>query len=160
MDFKIRESCREDSSIFLELIKELAVYEKLLHEVEADADQLSKSLFAENSPAFCVLAEGADGVMGFALYFFNYSTFLGKKGLYLEDLFVKPQFRGNGVGKALLKHLAKIAVDRECGRMEWSVLKWNEPAIGFYKALGAYPMDEWDTYRLTGEALVKASEYV
>ncbi len=159
MDFKIRESCREDSSILLELIKELAVYEKLLHEVEADADQLSKSLFAENSPAFCVLAEGADGVMGFALYFFNYSTFLGKKGLYLEDLFVKPQFRGNGIGKALLKRLAQIAVDRDCGRMEWSVLKWNEPAIGFYKSLGAVPMDEWDTYRLTGEALVKASEY-
>jgi GNAT superfamily N-acetyltransferase len=152
----IRSATPADLPTILGLIGALADYEKLSGEVVATEAQLGRSLFpaAGTAPdAYCVIAE-ADGVAaGFALYFFNYSTFLARPGLYLEDLFVRPEFRGRGLGKALLLHLAKLANARGCGRMEWSVLDWNQPAIDFYEALGAKRMKEWQICRLTGESL-------
>jgi GNAT superfamily N-acetyltransferase len=147
-----------DVPVILDLIRALADYEKLTAEVTATAAQLQESLFpadpaAAGPSAYCVLAE-ADGVAaGFALYFFNYSTFLARPGLYLEDLFVRPEFRGRGLGKALLLHLARLANQRGCGRMEWAVLDWNQPAIDFYESLGARRMKEWQICRLTGDSL-------
>ena len=147
----------EHVPVIFEMIQGLAEYEKLAHMVSATEEGLRKSLFGDR-PAAEVLLARADGVWaGFCLFFQNYSTFLGKPGLYLEDLFVKPEFRGQGIGFVLLQELAKSAVARECGRVEWSVLDWNEPSIEFYKKLGAVPMDEWTTYRLTGEALLRLS---
>jgi GNAT superfamily N-acetyltransferase len=151
----IRPATHADVPLILEFIRALADYEKLPHEVEATEDQLRATLFPDkgNSVAYCVLAFDGATPAGFALYFFNYSTWLARPGLYLEDLFVKPDLRGKGVGKALLLHLAKIANARGCGRMEWSVLDWNQPAIDFYEALGARRMKEWQICRLTGAAL-------
>ncbi len=147
----------EHVPVIFEMIQGLAEYEKLAHMVSATEEGLRKTLFGDR-PAAEVLLARADGVWaGFCLFFQNYSTFLGKPGLYLEDLFVKPEFRGQGIGFVLLQELAKSAVARECGRVEWSVLDWNEPSIEFYKKLGAVPMDEWTTYRLTGEALLRLS---
>lgn len=135
------------------LIRELAEYEELLHEVQADPEALNDHLFGPH-PVAEVLMGCVDGeVAGFALYFTNYSTFLTRPGIYLEDLFVRPAHRGVGLGKALLKRLAAIAVERGCGRFEWSVLDWNQPSIDFYVAHGARPMDGWTTYRVTGPAL-------
>lgn len=142
-----------DVPVILALIKSLADYEKLSDAVTVDEAKLRDSLFGPRPAAEVVIARvGADAV-GFAVWFHNYSTFLGQRGLYLEDLFVVPEWRARGVGRALLTHLARIAVARGCGRMEWSVLDWNEPALGFYRRIGATPMDEWTVQRLTGDAL-------
>ncbi len=155
MSATIRPATPADVPLILEFIRGLAAYEKLLHEVEADEAQLARTLFPANGApaAHCVLAFVDETPAGFALYFFNYSTFLARPGLYLEDLFVKLEFRGHGLGKALLLHLAKTANARGCGRMEWAVLDWNQPAIDFYQSLGAAPQSEWTVYRLTGATL-------
>ncbi len=137
------------------LIKALAEYERLSHEVAGTEEQLREHLFGERRFAEVFLAEVDGRTVGFALFFHNYSTFLARPGIYLEDLFVLPEERGRGYGKALLSCLARIAVERGCGRLEWSVLDWNEPSINFYKALGAVAMDEWTVYRVTGDALTR-----
>lgn len=142
----------------LRFIRELAIYEKLEHEVIVTAQDLEKNLFGENPHAEVIFIERAGVKVGFALYFINFSTFLGLPGIYLEDLFVLPQERGHGFGKRLLAHIAKIAVDRGYGRFEWSVLDWNIPAIEFYRSIGAKPMSEWTVQRLTGDSLKKLSE--
>jgi GNAT superfamily N-acetyltransferase len=151
----IRPATRGDIPLILAFIRALAEYEKLAHEVEATEEKLRATLFPENgtSVAHCVLAFNRAAPAGFALFFYNYSTWLARPGLYLEDLFVKPELRGKGIGKALLLHLAKLANAQGCGRMEWSVLDWNQPAIDFYEALGARRMKEWQICRLTGAAL-------
>jgi len=146
----IREVNETDIPMVLSLIKELAVYEKMEDQVIADEDALRQHLFEKQS-CYCVLAFEENQAVGFALYFFNYSTFVGKRGLYLEDLYVKPDYRGKGYGKQLLMHLVKVAQQQNCGRMEWSVLNWNKPAIDFYENLGALPMNEWTVYRLRQE---------
>jgi GNAT superfamily N-acetyltransferase len=151
--FRIEPARERDVALILRLIKGLADYEKLAHEVRATEDGLRATLFGPHPAAEVVIAYAADEPVGFALFFHNYSTFLGKRGLYLEDLFVVPEWRGRGAGRALLAHLAKIAAERDCGRFEWSVLDWNEPAITFYKSLGAKPMDEWTIFRVTGDTL-------
>jgi GNAT superfamily N-acetyltransferase len=157
MSCTIRAATRDDIPTILACIRALADYERLAHEVVASEEQLARTLFpADSAPvAHCVLAFADGAPAGFALYFFNYSTFLARPGLYLEDLFVKPEYRAQGIGKALLLHLAKIANARGCGRMEWSVLDWNQPAIDFYRSLGAVPMSEWTVFRLTGDALAQ-----
>jgi GNAT superfamily N-acetyltransferase len=152
----IRSATPADLATILGLIRALADYEKLSGEVVATEAMLGHSLFPTDGSApdaYCVIAEAEGVAAGFALYFFNYSTFLARPGLYLEDLFVRPEFRGRGLGKALLLHLAKLANARGCGRMEWSVLDWNQPAIEFYESLGAKRMKEWQICRLTGESL-------
>ncbi|GGK03660.1 GNAT family N-acetyltransferase [Pseudomonas matsuisoli] len=158
MSFKIRPATHEDATLILRFITELAIYEKAEHEVKTDAEGIRRSLFAPESTAYALIAEDDGQPVGFAVYFFNYSTWLGCNGLYLEDLYVSPATRGKGFGKALLKYLARIAVSKGCGRMEWSVLDWNTPAIDFYRAVGAKPQDEWTTFRLTGDALIAAAE--
>ena len=142
-----------DVPVIARLIRGLAAYEKLENEVVMTEELLSQHLFGERAYAETVLAEEDGEAAGFALFFHNFSTFLGRPGIYLEDLFVLPERRGKGIGKALLVHLARLAVERGCGRLEWSVLDWNRPAIGFYESLGARPNDEWTVYRLTGDAL-------
>lgn len=150
----IRSATHHDVPVILEFIKALAEYEKLTHEVVATEESLRATLFGDKAFAEVVIGYDASGVpAGFALFFHNYSTFLAKPGIYLEDLFVKPEFRGKGYGKSLLIYLARLAEERNCGRLEWSVLDWNTPAIDFYKSLGAKPMDEWTMFRVTGEAL-------
>jgi GNAT superfamily N-acetyltransferase len=151
--FTLREARREDVPAIVGLIEELALYERQPEDCHADPRLLEEHLFGPKPFAEAIVAEAAGEVIGFALFFHNYSTWLTRPGLYLEDLYVKPGRRGMGAGKALLVELARIAAARGCGRMEWSVLTWNEPAIGFYRALGAVPMDDWRTYRLTGDAL-------
>ncbi len=151
-DFRIRFAEKKDVPLILKFIKELAAYEKMLDEVTATEADLAKYLF-ERKNAEVILGEYQDQPVAFALFFHNFSTFLGKPGIYLEDLYVKPEMRGKGIGKAMLSFLAGLAVDRDCGRLEWSCLDWNEPSIGFYKHLGARPMDEWTVYRLQGESL-------
>lgn len=142
-----------DVPTILYLIQSLAEYEKLSHEVVATEDSLRTALFGETPGAECLIAREDGEPVGFALYFHNFSTFLSRRGLYLEDLFIEPAHRGKGYGKALLQQLAQIAVARGCGRLEWSVLDWNAPAIGFYESLGAKLMSDWRIFRLTGEAL-------
>ena len=142
-----------DVGVILRLITALAEYEKLSHEVVATEASIRDTFFGGGRNAEAILAHAGEQPVGFAVWFHNYSTFLGRPGLYLEDLFVLPEWRGRGVGRALLRHLARIAVERGCGRMEWAVLDWNDPAIGFYRSLGARAMDEWTVYRLTGDAL-------
>ncbi|MEO7362981.1 MAG: GNAT family N-acetyltransferase [Gemmatimonadaceae bacterium] len=149
----IRSATRADVPLILKFIRGLADYEKLAHECEATEAQLEKTLFGERPSAEVVIAYRNHEAAGFALFFHNYSTFLAKPGLYLEDLFVEPSARGHGVGRALLAHLAQLAVQRDCGRFEWSVLDWNADAIRFYESLGARPMNDWTIYRVTGEAL-------
>jgi len=146
-----------DVPLVLGFIKALAEYERLADSVVATEDGLRATLFGKRPYAECVIARWQGEPAGFALFFHNYSTFLGRPGVYLEDLFVKPEFRGKGVGRALLQYLAKIALERNCGRLEWSVLDWNTPAIGFYKSLGAEPMEDWTIFRLKGEALTRQS---
>ncbi|HUN70907.1 MAG TPA: GNAT family N-acetyltransferase [Steroidobacteraceae bacterium] len=149
----IRPAGRDDVPVVLEFIRDLARYERLEHEVSATEAQLRAALFGERRYAEVVFAcRGAEPV-GFALYFHNFSTFKGRPGIYLEDLFVRPEARGRGIGKQLLAYLAHTAVERGCARLEWAVLDWNEPSIGFYRSLGAVPMNEWTVFRLTGEAL-------
>lgn len=150
---RIVPATRNDIPLILALIRELAEYERLSHEVDATEDLLSETLFGKRPYAEVILAYYDGQPVGYALFFHSYSTFLGRPGLYLEDLFVRPALRGKGIGKALLATLAGIAVKRKCGRLEWAVLNWNEPAIGFYKSLGAKPMDTWTVYRLTGDSL-------
>ena len=150
---RIERATERDVPLILELINGLAVYEKLAHEVTATEAGLRETLFGVRPAADVILAYAGDKPAGFALFFPNYSTFLGKPGLYLEDLFVRPEYRGQGLGLALMKRLAQIAVERGCGRFEWSVLDWNEPAIGFYESLGAKLMDGWSIVRVNGEAL-------
>jgi GNAT superfamily N-acetyltransferase len=151
--FTLRSAVPGDVPVIVSLVRDLAAYEKQPEDCHADPRLLESHLFGETRFAEVVLAEAGGETAGFALFFHNYSTWLTLPGLYLEDLFVKPAFRGLGIGEALLSHLARLAVSRGCGRMEWSVLTWNEPAIGFYKRLGAVPMDGWQVYRLAGDAL-------
>jgi GNAT superfamily N-acetyltransferase len=151
----VRSATPADVPVILALIRELAVYEKLEHLVGAKEEDLHAALFAERAVIEALIASLDDEPVGFALFFPNFSTFLGKPGLYLEDLYVRPEARGAGLGRMLLEHLAGLAVDRGWGRMEWSVLDWNQPAIEFYKKMGATPMDEWTTFRVTGGALRK-----
>lgn len=148
---KIRKAEKKDIPIILQLIKELAEYEKLLHQVQTTEDDLLKVLFAENSFVEILLAEFDGVIAGQALFFYNFSTFVGKPGLYLEDLYVKPEFRSKGIGKALLMEVIKTARKRNCGRVEWVVLDWNKPAIDFYKNIGAIQLDEWTIFRLTSD---------
>jgi len=150
---KIRNATKDDIPLILQLIKEIAEYEKLLHEVLATESIIFESLFGKEKSAEVVIGEFENNVVGYALFFHNFSTFLGKKGLYLEDLFVRPEHRGKGFGKKLLLHLVQIAKERKCGRMEWSVLNWNTPAIEFYESLGAKPMSGWTVYRLDEAAI-------
>jgi GNAT superfamily N-acetyltransferase len=153
--FEIRPARLEDVPIILELIRDLATYERAPNEVTATEEQLVDVLFGERPVAEVLLAFEGQSPVGFAVFFYNFSTWLGRPGLYLEDLFVKPEKRGKGYGRALLIELAKIARDRKCGRMEWAVLDWNEPAINFYRALGAKPMDEWTVFRLTRDGIAR-----
>lgn len=149
----IRPATLADVPVILELIRELAVYEKLESDAVAKPEDLATHLFGPRPYAECLLADEAGMVVGFALFFHNYSTFRGKPGIYLEDLFVKPEYRGHGHGKALFAELARLAVERDCARLEWAVLDWNAPSIAFYERLGAHPLNEWTTYRLTGDAM-------
>jgi len=153
MSIRIRSATKEDVPVVAELIRGLARYEKLEHEVVMTEDLLAAGLFGERPYAEVLIATDEDRPVGFALFFHNFSTFLGRPGIYLEDLFVVPEERGSGVGRALLEHLARLAVDRGCGRLEWAVLDWNRDAIAFYERLGARPNSDWTVYRLTGEAL-------
>ncbi len=150
---EIRQATIEDSVLILRFVTELAIYEKAENEVIATQSDIENSIFGNDSSAKAVICSINNQPVGFAVYFFNYSTWLGKHGLYLEDLYVSPEYRGAGAGKALLKHLAGIALSKNCGRFEWSVLDWNEPAIQFYRSIGAISQDEWVGYRLTGKAL-------
>ena len=149
----LRSATPSDVGLILGFIRELAAYEKLDHQVVATESLLAGHLFGSRPAAEVVVAEVDGRAVGFALFFHNFSTFLGRPGLFLEDLYVQPQARGSGIGKALLQHLASLAVARGCGRMDWNVLDWNEPAIGFYKKLGAEVLPDWRTCRLTGESL-------
>jgi GNAT superfamily N-acetyltransferase len=152
-DFEIKPATVNDAPVILSFIKKLAEYEKLAHEVTATEEGLRQTLFGEPRYAEVVIGYFRAEPVGFALFFHNYSTFLGKPGIYLEDLFVDERHRGKGFGKALLVYLARLTKERDCGRLEWSVLDWNEPSINFYKSLGAALMDEWAVFRVTGEAL-------
>lgn len=146
-----------DASLILQFIKELAEYEKMSDEVVATEELLEEWIFEKKKAEVLFVCEGEKDV-GFALFFHNFSTFLGRAGIYLEDLFVLPECRGKGYGKALLKKLAQITVDRGCGRLEWACLDWNQPSIDFYRSFGAVPMDEWTTYRLTGDMLLEMAK--
>ncbi len=157
-NFIIRRAERKDVPLVLDFIRKLAEYERLSHEVVATEEQLEKFLFGEEKVAEVVIGYEGDLPVGFALYFYNFSTFLAKPGIYLEDLYVLEEHRGKSFGKALLTYLAHLAVEKDCGRLEWAVLDWNEPSIEFYKSLGANIMEEWLVNRLTGDALLKLSE--
>ena len=169
-EVRIEPAVAGDVPVILSLIKALAEYERLAHEVVATEAGIRESLFGAKPHAEAVIARAwsrqgrhaaeADGseAVGLAVWFHSYSTFLARPGLYLEDLFVLPAWRGRGIGRALLRHLARIAIERGCGRMEWSVLDWNDSAIGFYRSIGARPMDEWTVYRLTGDALRRVAQ--
>ena len=152
-DVAIRPAERADRDLIFSFIRELAEYERLLDQVDATVADIERDLFGASPRVFCDIAEADGRPAGFALWFYNYSTFRGRYGIYLEDLFVRPAFRGQGLGKALLANLAKRAVAEKCSRVEWSVLDWNEPSIAFYKSLGAKAMDEWTIFRLSDEAL-------
>ena len=155
--FTIRPAVENDVALILQFIKGLGEYEKLSHEVVATEEKLRKTLFKQKM-AEVIIGEYGGEPVGFALFFHNYSTFLGQAGIYLEDLFIMPEMRGKGLGKTMLKHLAKLAVERECGRLEWACLDWNEPSISFYKGLGAKALDDWTVYRVTGETLLKLAD--
>ena len=156
--FEIRTATLADVPTILQLIRDLATYERAPDDVTATEEQLRDVLFREKPAAEVLLAFENETAVGFAVFFQNFSTWLGRPGLYLEDLFVKPEERGKGYGRALLVHLGRIARDRGCGRMEWAVLNWNEPAIQFYRKLGAKPLDEWTVYRLTGHDIEALAE--
>jgi GNAT superfamily N-acetyltransferase len=150
---KIRPARQEEVGVVLQLIHDLAVYEKAPNEVEATEKELLETIFTSDPKVFCDLVEVDGEIAGMAIWFLNYSTWQGKHGIYLEDLFIKPEYRGRGYGKALLKHLAKICDEKGYGRFQWWVLDWNSPAIEFYRSLGAVAMDEWTVYRVSGQAL-------
>jgi GNAT superfamily N-acetyltransferase len=154
----IRPAKTTDIDEILALIYELALYEKAPEEAKATKSQIIESFFSDNPKVFCEIVEVDGEIAGLAIWFLNYSTWQGKHGIYLEDLFIRPQFRGRGFGKSVLKHLAQICVDRGYGRFQWWVLDWNTPSIEFYKALGAVAMDEWTVYRVTGDALTGLAE--
>jgi GNAT superfamily N-acetyltransferase len=155
MSVTVRVASPADAPLILQFIRDLAEYERLLHEVEVTEADLRRDLFGENPRCFCDIAENDGQPVGFALWFYNYSTFRGQAGIYLEDLFVEPGARGGGAGKALLSRLAQRCVDADLGRLEWSVLNWNAPSIAFYDSLGAVAKDDWTVRRLDGEALVR-----
>jgi GNAT superfamily N-acetyltransferase len=155
---RIDPASERDIPLILNFIRSLAEYERLAHECVANESKLSETLFGTHRYAEVVIARYNDEPAGFALFFHNYSTFLAQPGLYLEDLFVYPEFRGKGIGRALMVYLARVAVERNCGRFEWWVLDWNEPAIAFYRKLGAVPMSDWTVFRLTGENLRRLAE--
>ena len=152
-DFVLREARAEDCGLILAFIRELAEYEKLSHEVVATEETLRETLFGEHPRGEVVIGEHRGKAVGYALFFHNFSTFTGRPGIYLEDIYVKPEMRGRGYGKCLLTYVARLAVERKCTRMEWSVLDWNEPSIRFYRSLGAVAMDEWTVQRLDGSSL-------
>lgn len=149
----IRPATEQDIDLILHFVRELAIYEKAEHEVKATSDHVRRTLFCANPAVFGLICEVDGKPVGFAVYFFNYSTWQGQHGLYLEDLYITPDSRGHGAGKALLQHLAQIALEKDCGRFEWSCLDWNTPSIKFYDSLGALPQTEWIRYRMTGDAL-------
>jgi GNAT superfamily N-acetyltransferase len=153
MSLEVREATVADAGLILEFIRALADYERLLDEVEANEGDIVRDLFGSKPKVFCDIAEADGQPVGFALWFYSYSTFRGRHGIWLEDLFVKPDVRGLGAGKALLKRLAERCVEQGLARLEWAVLNWNEPSIAFYNSLGASALDDWTTRRLTGEAL-------
>jgi GNAT superfamily N-acetyltransferase len=155
LTLSIRPATRADLPLIAQFIRDLADYEKLAHEVRFDEATLGEKLFGARPYAEVVIGEIGGAAQGFALFFHNFSTFEGRPGIYLEDLFVRPEARGSGLGKALLAHLAKLCVERGCARLEWSVLDWNAPAIGFYEGLGARMMDEWTVMRVDGDALTE-----
>jgi len=154
-DVVIRRARAGEAGLVLSFIRELADYEKLSHEVEATEAMIDAALFCEQPRLFCDIAEWQGELVGFAVWFINFSTFSGRPGIYLEDLFVRPAYRGKGLGKALLVHLARTCIDNDWSRLQWSVLDWNTPSIDFYKSLGAVLMDEWTVCRVTGDALTK-----
>jgi GNAT superfamily N-acetyltransferase len=156
-EFNIRFAEESDVKLILQFIKSLGEYEKLSHEVVATEEKLRKTLFKQKM-AEVIIGEFKGEPVGFALFFHNYSTFLGQAGIYLEDLYIIPEMRGKGFGKKMLKYLAKLAVDRDCGRLEWACLDWNEPSICFYKGLGAKALDDWTVYRLTGQTLQEMAD--
>jgi GNAT superfamily N-acetyltransferase len=158
MSLNIRRARPDEAGLVLSLIRELADYEKLAHEVEASETMIAEALFADHPRLFCEIAEWNGEVAGFAVWFINFSTFSGRSGIYLEDLFVRPPLRGKGIGKALLKHLASECVTNGWSRLQWSVLDWNAPSIAFYKSLGAVLMDEWTVCRVNGPALAALAE--
>ena len=155
---RIRPATAADAGLILRFIRELAIYEKAESSVQTDEAGIRASLFGADAKAQALVCERNGVAMGYAVFFYNYSTWLGRNGMYLEDLYVSPEQRGGGVGKALLQHIARLAVAQGCGRFEWSVLDWNTPAIDFYKAAGAKPQDEWTVYRLEGGALRRFAE--
>ena len=153
--FRIDPARPDDVDAIVALVRELAEFERLLHEVRVQPDELREHLFGPRPYCDAALVRVGEEVAGFALWFHNYSTFMGRPGVYLEDLYVRPAYRGHGLGEALLRHVAGIAVARGRGRFEWSVLDWNQRAIGFYRSMGAVPMDEWTVYRVSGDALLQ-----
>src|ERR1700723_3789912 len=158
MSLTIRRARPDEAGVVYSLIREFAEYERLSHEVEATEKMIADALFCENPRLFCDIAEWNGEVVGFAVWFINFSTFSGRSGIYLEDLFVRPALRGKGIGKALLTHLAKECVVNDWSRLQWSVLDWNEPSIAFYKSLGAVLMDEWTVCRVNGAALTALAQ--
>jgi GNAT superfamily N-acetyltransferase len=158
LTLSIRRARPDEAGLVLSLVRELAEYEKLSHEVEATETMIADALFGKNPRLFCDIAEWNGEVAGFAVWFVNFSTFSGRSGIYLEDLFVRPALRGKGIGKALLSHLAKVCITQGWSRLQWSVLDWNEPSIAFYKSLGAVMLDEWTLCKVGGPALTALAE--
>lgn len=158
MSTTIRQARPTDVQAIYDMIYELAVYEKAPEEVVTTPDEIEATLFGEGSKTEALICEIEGKIAGYAVFFTSYSTWLGRNGIYMEDLYISPDFRGKGAGKALLKHIARFAVERNCGRLEWSVLDWNQPAIDFYLSIGALPQSEWVRYRLDGDALLKFAE--
>ena len=158
MTLSIRPARAEDAQQILDFIIELAIYEKAGHEVIASVEDIRRTLFAENAPSRALICLKDDRPIGYAVYFYSYSTWLGRNGIYLEDLYITPDQRGSGAGRRLLREIAREARANDCGRLEWSVLDWNQPAIDFYRSIGAQPQDEWVRYRLDGEALQRFAE--
>jgi len=154
-ELQIRPATHDDVAPILEMVKELAAYERLLHTVQATEADLREALFGPRPVAEAIVADRGGRAVGFALYFHNYSTFIGRPGIYVEDLYVRPAHRGQGIGGALMSHMIRLARDRRCGRVEWAALEWNEPAIRFYEAMGAQALNEWRIFRLTQEAMEK-----
>jgi GNAT superfamily N-acetyltransferase len=157
--FTISPATIHDVPVILGFIKELADYERLSHAVVATEELLKKTLFGERQVAEVIIGYAEKKPVGFALFFHNFSTFLGLPGIYLEDVYVQPEYRGNGLGRKLLQYIAQLAKERQCGRMEWSVLDWNEPSIKFYRSLGAKPLDDWTMFRATGDALDRLASF-
>ncbi|MDV5357523.1 GNAT family N-acetyltransferase [Kosakonia sp. SMBL-WEM22] len=158
MSLTIRPACPEDASAIYDMIYELAVYEKAPQEVVTTPDEIRETLFGAGSNTEALICEIAGKIVGYAVFFTSYSTWLGRNGIYMEDLYISPDYRGQGAGRAMLKQIAQYAVARRCGRLEWSVLDWNQPAIDFYLSIGALPQSEWVRYRLDGDALLKFAE--